>query len=687
MRVFVGHNFFGAGNFGDDFMLAGFLEAAACRPNTEITICTPHDRASQELRFPQVRWLPDDAAARESALRGADLWLGLGDTPFQLDSGPWLLDHNDAERRRCAALGKPMYLLGVGCESPEAAADPRARALLAAVERVWTRDALSEAMLRPYVGPARLSTGADLAHLAFARERAVPARESGVVGLLAAFERREQLDLGELEIFLRRRQPGHTRWLIQEVRELPYLERWILGALAPGARARVRVMDADYATMPAGDYLRAFGAPAVTVTTRYHGALIAAWHRSRVVVVARSAKLRGIADELGLLAIDRLDSHEALETAIGAARPTRLERLLAARERARAACDAFFEHCARHGGVRITAGPSSAACPPLPHASLRATLQLDVPQELRTGETIAVPCAVTNRGAATYASAPPNPVELCYRWFDGRGDAVGAGTWVHTPLPLPLAAGETTQTALRVAAPQHPGRYTLAVTLLQEGVAWFDDVDPGSGVRGTVTVRTAEAATADAFSRLSPEERRALTLRSVEQRTPLLMRWQHTSESWKEWSKRAALAADWLRDARTVADLGCGGMTLERYLAPWQQYVPVDVVARDERTIVLDLNRDELARVDAEACAMLGVMEYLFDVPAVLVKLRGAFTRSIVSYNVRADGDTDRRLENGWVNHFGYDELCRAFRESGLTVARERLVDGSEFLFELVPAG
>ena len=685
VRVFVGHNFFGAGNFGDDFMLAGFLHAAACRPGVEITVCTPQDRTSQERRFPQIRWLPDGETVREGALRDADVWLGLGDTPFQLDSGPWLLDHNDRERQRCNALRKPMYWLGVGCESAAAAADPRARALLAAAERVWTRDELSEAMLRPYIAPARLSAGADLAHIVLADERATPPREAGVVGLLAAFERRDQFDLAELDTFIRRRQPGGTRWLVQEVRALPYLERWILERLAPAAHASLSVMEPDYATMSPDDYLRAFGAPGVTVTTRYHGALIAAWHRSNVVVVARSAKLHGIAEELGLHTIDRLDSHDALEAAVEAAQPVQRERLAAAGERARAMCEAFFEHCAARRAAPAAA-PARVACEPLAHASLRASLQLNVPRELWSRETVAVPCTVTNRGDATYASAPPNPVELCYRWYDDDGSTVGAGTWIHTPLPFPVPPGETLHTALRVAAPQEPGRYTLAITLLQEGIAWFDDVDRANGVRGPVTVRAGdETDRTDAFHALPAEQRRALTLRCIEQRTPLLMRWERTCRSWTEWSKRAALCADWLCTARTVADIGCGSMTLERYLAPWQRYVPVDLVARDARTIVLDLEKGDLSPVAAEAGTVLGVLEYLFDVPAALAKLRSAFPRTIVSYNVCCGGDTDRRLENGWVNHLGYDELQHTFAAAAFTVARERLIDGEEYLFELVP--
>ena len=108
-----------------------------------------------QRRFPRICWLPGGDAIRDGALRDADVWVALGDTPFQLDSGPWLLDHNDRDRQRCAALGKPMYLLGAGCESAAAAADPRSVALLAAAERVWTRDALSAATLRPVHRRAR----------------------------------------------------------------------------------------------------------------------------------------------------------------------------------------------------------------------------------------------------------------------------------------------------------------------------------------------------------------------------------------------------------------------------------------------------------------------------------------------------------------------------------------------------
>jgi polysaccharide pyruvyl transferase len=479
--IFVGHDFFGAGNFGDDLSLMGFLAESARRPHVQITICTPHDRASQRRRFPQVRWLANDDAVRMDALRSADVWLGLGGTPFQLDSGPWLLDHNERERQRCAALGKPMYLLGVGCESPAAAADPRSRALLAAAERVWTRDERSTVALAPFVMPGLCSTGADVAHLAFDGVAAVPPREPDVVGLLLAFERREQLDLPELELFLRRRPPGRTRWLTQEVRALPFLERWILAELTPAARSRLSITAVDYAADSVDDYLRAFGAPDVVITSRYHGALVAARHGSKVVVVTRSAKLRGIADQLELRHIDRVDSHAGLEAAVEMAATASPERLRLVRDRALRMCEAFFDVCTEPAGTIVVSDP-------LPPESLRATIEVQIPPSLDAGEIAVLPCRIANGGNATYVCAPPNPVQLCYRWYDAGGAPYGSRTWIHTPLPRPLAPGASADTAVRIEAPRLPGRYTLAVTLLQEQVAWFDDVDPASGTSGIVLV-------------------------------------------------------------------------------------------------------------------------------------------------------------------------------------------------------
>jgi len=125
---------------------------------------------------------------------------------------------------------------------------------------------------------------------------------------------------------------------------------------------------------------------------------------------------------------------------------------------------------------------------PLPASSLRASLDAKIPASMTIDDVVILPCRVTNRGDAIFVSAPPNPIQFCYRWFDASGAPVGAGEWIHTPLPRALPPGESVDGAVRIAAPREPGMYTLAVTLLQEGVAWFDDHSPASGVRGAVVV-------------------------------------------------------------------------------------------------------------------------------------------------------------------------------------------------------
>jgi polysaccharide pyruvyl transferase WcaK-like protein len=363
VRLFIGHNFFGAGNLGDDLMLAGFLTMLrATAPEAQVTVCTPHDIASQRHRFPDVRWVADDESDREAAAREADLWLGLGDTPFQLDSGPWMLDHLARECERCERLGLPMAFLGVGCESRAAIDDPRARAVVAQAERIWTRDALSAELLAAAAPRDVVVLGADLAHVTLGAATA-PRRETGVVGLLFAFEHPETVVLRGVEDFLARRAAGATRWLVQESRTFPFTERYLHAALSSPARAALRLMPLDSGTDELATFLGAFGAPEVVVSSRYHGALIAAWHGARVALVARSAKIVGAAADLDVPERDRIETAADLEALTAQARTVSAARLRVLRERAEAMCSEFvgWAHSlprGRAGGSRTSGGPA-----------------------------------------------------------------------------------------------------------------------------------------------------------------------------------------------------------------------------------------------------------------------------------------------------------------------------------------
>jgi len=149
-----------------------------------------------------------------------------------------------------------------------------------------------------------------------------------------------------------------------------------------------------------------------------------------------------------------------------------------------------YAAAALRAGVRPS--PAWAIADPLPAASLGARIDLQPPpRRLQVDEMAIVHCKITNTGAARYVSAPPNPIVLCYRWYDDTGSAVGAGTWLHSPLPEAIGPGETIDAAMRISAPDRAGNYTIAITLLQEGVAWFDDLNPAFGIRAAVAVAEA----------------------------------------------------------------------------------------------------------------------------------------------------------------------------------------------------
>jgi len=103
------------------------------------------------------------------------------------------------------------------------------------------------------------------------------------------------------------------------------------------------------------------------------------------------------------------------------------------------------------------------------------------------------------------------------------------------------------------------------------------------------------------------EQREALTLRSIAEKRSLTERWVSLGlEESSGWDTRAALAAKLLEDQFSVADLGCGIMLLEKHLDRAVGYYPIDIVARDERTIVCDFNKEVLPETDAGSVACLG---------------------------------------------------------------------------------
>jgi hypothetical protein len=189
------------------------------------------------------------------------------------------------------------------------------------------------------------------------------------------------------------------------------------------------------------------------------------------------------------------------------------------------------------------------------------------------------------------------------------------------------------------------------------------------------------------FYNLPEVHRRRSTISALAESRTLLERWVALEAEGKDrWARRARMAADWLltADVGTVLDLGCGTMTLERILPSFVQYLPCDVIRRDERTIVCDLNRDPPPAVEADAVACLGVLEYLFRPEEVLAKLAGRHRVCVLSYNTTDIlSDVPTRRSHGWFNDFSRSELENLFVGAGWRIDRADRFGQTQTLWRL----
>jgi len=100
-------------------------------------------------------------------------------------------------------------------------------------------------------------------------------------------------------------------------------------------------------------------------------------------------------------------------------------------------------------------------------------LEGQVPR-LAVSQSVKVPVSVRNTSNFSWNPSGDHPVRLAYHWFDKDGREIvhdGERTFLAVDLP----AGSTAKLSATVTAPPTAGDYTLRLTFVEEGVAWFDD--------------------------------------------------------------------------------------------------------------------------------------------------------------------------------------------------------------------
>jgi FkbM family methyltransferase len=102
-----------------------------------------------------------------------------------------------------------------------------------------------------------------------------------------------------------------------------------------------------------------------------------------------------------------------------------------------------------------------------------------VPQVHAGGRT-EIKVRVSNTGLETWHAEGEHPVLLCYHWKKPDGD-MDVFDGVRTRLvDAEVASGSTFEQAMTISSPGEKGAYRLVLTLVQEGVCWFEDRGFGS---------------------------------------------------------------------------------------------------------------------------------------------------------------------------------------------------------------
>ncbi len=185
----------------------------------------------------------------------------------------------------------------------------------------------------------------------------------------------------------------------------------------------------------------------------------------------------------------------------------------------------------------------------------------------------------------------------------------------------------------------------------------------------------------------TPKDEVSRRKQAIENRETDITRWADQKQLEAAWNGRAQFAAQWIPCGARVLDIGCGAMALEKYLPAGCSYQPCDVVARDERTIVCDLNHSKVPSyaAQAERITLLGVIEYLFDPISLFTQLLHYGKPVIVSYCATDWSQQLDRRALGWVNDFSLVQLTNLITQVGWQIKRLEKVDAIQALFLLEP--
>lgn len=164
-------------------------------------------------------------------------------------------------------------------------------------------------------------------------------------------------------------------------------------------------------------------------------------------------------------------------------------------------------------------------------------------------------------------------------------------------------------------------------------------------------------------------------------------RWSDLRNHDPRWDARSKQAALLIESGAVVLEFGAGRRVLEQCLAPGCKYLPSDLSSRGPDTLICDLNQRPLPVVPpSDVVVFLGVLEYVSDVPSVLVHVRESTSKVILSYACAHSGTLRERIARrrmSWVNDYTTHTITSMFAECGYSCTETHVLPKNQRLFVL----
>lgn len=148
-----------------------------------------------------------------------------------------------------------------------------------------------------------------------------------------------------------------------------------------------------------------------------------------------------------------------------------------------------------------------------------------------------------------------------------------------------------------------------------------------------------------------------------------LKRWQNNRELFLDWDERTVILGSYILPNANIIEFGAGNMVLKNSIQHYKNYIPTDIIARFEDTIVCDLNKGIIQEVQmCDTAVFSGVLEYVYDIDRVFNELGITIKQVVLSYCC-SDIVKLSRDKNGWLSDYTKRDLEEIFARHGFKVA------------------